>query len=154
MSNSENQQAVSSENVSYVERFESERKDWTELIRGIAVRFKNVEDLVDVQVDLYSQRQQAVEYMQQLTVLQSKLKKSHLAEWKKAYEALTHNEDFRYNEKEKIKMADEKASGSKLKIDILQSHIDFFKETIKTVDTMTFGVKHRIEIEDFRRGNR
>lgn len=140
--------------VSYVERFAGERKDWTEKIKGIASRFKNVEDLVDVQVDLYSERQRATDYVHELSVLYSRLKKQHLAEWKKAYEKLSLDQDFRYNEKEKSKLADEKSSTSKLKLEILQTHVDFFRETVKTIDNMIFGVKHRLEIEDFRRGNK
>jgi len=155
MSNLENQQVASSEQqVSYVERFESERNDWTEKVREIAKRFKNVEDLVDVQVDLYSERQRAAEYMHQLMVLQSKLKKNWIAEYKKAYDSLILDQDYRYSEKEKQRIAEEKTSGSKLKLDILQTHVDFFRETIKTIDNMIFGVKHRLEIEDFRRGNK
>jgi len=156
MSASEKQTGTvsSEERVGYVERFASERTEWTTKIKDIAKRFKNVEDLVDVQVDLYSQRQVAVDYMQELTVLQSRLKKTHLTEWKKAYEKLTLNEDYRYNEKEKNRMADEMTSVSKLKIEILQNHIDFFRESVRTIDNMIFGVKHRLEIEDFRRGNK
>jgi hypothetical protein len=86
--------------------------------------------------------------------IRSKLKKFYLSEWKKAYDALSMNEDFRYNEREKNKMAEEKTSASKLKLDILQTHIDFFKDSIKTIDNMIFGVKHRLEIEDFKRGNK
>lgn len=148
------QPEASSEQVSYVERFATERTEWTAEIKGIAARFKNVEDLVDVQVDLYSKRQQAVEYMHQLMVLQSRLKKAWVTEYKKAYDALGLEQDFRYSEKEKQRLADEKTSLSKLKLDVLQSHVDFFRETVKTIDNMVFGVKHRLEIEDFRRGNK
>ena len=156
MSNSENQQNAtpSSDNVGYVERFEKERNDWTQQIKDLAARFKKVEDLVDVQVDLYSQRQVGVEYMHQLITLQSRLKKNLLAEWKKAFDALLFNEDYRYSDKERAKIADEKTSISKLKVEILQTHIEFFRETVKTIDNMIFGVKHRLEIEDFRRGNK
>ena len=154
MSNLENQQTVSSEQVGYVERFESERNEWTERVRGIASRFKNVEDLVDVQVDLYSERQRAAEYMHQLMVLQSRLKKTWIAEFKKVYDSLLVNEDYRYSEKEKQRIAEEKTYPSKMKLEILQSHVDFFRETIKTIDNMLFGVKHRLEIEDFKRGNK
>jgi len=155
--NSENEkqnEAVSSEQVSYVERFETERNEWTSEIRGISARFKNVEEMMDVQVDLYSKRQQGVEYMHQLMVLQSRLKKSWLAEYKKAYDSLLIDQDYRYSEKERQRFAEEKTSGSKMKLDILQTHVDFFRETIKTIDNMIFGVKHRLEIEDFRRGNK
>lgn len=146
--------APSSESVGYVERFEQERNEWTEDVRGISARFKNIDDMVDVQVDLYSKRQQAVEYMHQLMVLQSRLKKTWIAEYKKAYDALIMDQDYRYSEKERQRIAEEKTSNSKLKLDILQSHVDFFRETVKTIDNMIFGVKHRLEIEDFKRGNK
>lgn len=148
----ENQTNSSSEKKNFIEQFEYERQDWTSIIRGIASRFKIVENMVEVQVDLYSERQRAVDYMQQLTILQSRLKKKYESEWKKAYDDLALNTDFRYNERERAKFASEKTSESKLKIDILQTHIEFFRETIKTIDNMIFGVKHRIEIEDFKRG--
>ena len=145
----------SSEQVGYVERFELERSTWSEDIKDIASRFKlAVENMVDVQVDLYSKRQQAVDYTHQLIVLQSRLKKAWNTEWKKAYDSILLDQDYRYSEKEKQKYADEKTSASKLKIEIVQTHIDFFRETTKTIDNMVFGVKHRLEIEDFKRGNK
>jgi hypothetical protein len=92
--------------------------------------------------------------MHQLMVLQSRLKKTWIAEYKKAYDALIMDQDYRYSEKERQRIAEEKTSNSKLKLDILQSHVDFFRETVKTIDNMIFGVKHRLEIEDFKRGNK
>ena len=148
----ENQTANSSEKKGYIEQFESERQEWTEIVRGIAQRFKIVDDMVEVQVDLYSRRQLSVDYMQQLNVLQSRLKKNYESEWKRAYDDLALNQDFRYNERERAKFATERTSSSKLKMDIVQTHIEFFRETIKTIDNMIFGVKHRLEIEDFKRG--
>lgn len=142
------------EKKGFIEQFEEERLSWTSNVRGIAMQFKNIDNMVDVQVDLYSTRQQAVDYMQQLTVLQSRLKKNYESEWKKAYDDLALNQDFRYNERERAKFATEKTSNSKLKIDILQTHIEFFRETIKTLDNMIFGVKHRIDIENFKIGNK
>lgn len=154
-SESQNQAATpSSESVGYVERFEQERNEWTDDVKSISSRFKNIDDMVDVQVDLYSKRQQGVEYMHQLMVLQSRLKKTWIAEYKKAYDSLIMDQDYRYSEKERQRIAEEKTSTSKLKLDILQSHVDFFRETIKTIDNMIFGVKHRLEIEDFKRGNK
>jgi len=155
MSNSENLPKEDSSNqIGYVERFEKERSDWTEKVRTIASKFRSIDNMVEVQVELYSERQVATDYIHELTVLFSKLKKLYLTEWKKAYDALSMNEDLRYNEREKTKFSDEKAAGSKLKMEILQNHIDYFRETVKTIDNMIFGVKHRLDIEDFKRGNK
>jgi hypothetical protein len=155
--NSDNQNLIetaSSESVSYVERFQQERNEWTSDITTISSKFKNIDNMVDVQVELYSKRQLGVEYMHQLMVLQSRLKKSWITEYKKAYDSLLLDQDYRYSEKEKQRIAEEKTSTSKTKLEILQSHIDFFRETLKTIDNMIFGVKHRLEIEDFKRGNK
>jgi len=34
----------------------------------------------------------------------------------------------------------------------LQNHLEYFRETVKTIDTMCFGIKHRISLEEYRRG--
>ena len=143
----------SSENISFVERFEKERTEWSQIIKDLSSRFREIENLIDLQVDLYSQRQVAVDYTQQLSTLQSRLKKTHLSEWQKIYNSLLINEDYRYSERERVRVTDEKTSVQKFKIDVLQIHVDYFKETVKTIDSMSFGIKHRIEIEDFKRGN-
>ena len=80
------------------------------------------------------------------------MKKNYETEWKKAYDDLALNQDLRYNERERAKFANERTSNSKLKIDILQIHIDFFRETIKSLDNMIFGVKHRLDIEAYKAG--
>ncbi len=109
--------------------------------------------MAEVQVSLYSERQIAVEYVQKLNVLQSKMKKQWLTIWQKHYSSLE-NMDQRHTEKEKTRFADEKTSEMKMKMEILQTHVDFFRETVKTIDNMIFGVKQRLEIEDFKRGNK
>lgn len=154
MSNSDPAKVASSEKLNYFEKFESEREEWSREVSEISKRFRDVDTLMDTQVDLYSKRQQAVEYTHELMVLHARIKKSWMSEWKKHYESLIIDQDYRYSEKERQKFADEKTGDMKLKVDVLQVHIDFFKETTKTIDNMIFGVKHRLEIEDFRRGNK
>ncbi len=158
MLTSENEEKVetviSSEKEDYISKFQTERINWTGIVKEIAGRFKTVENLAEVQIDLYSRRQESVEYASQLQVLISKIKRKWLTDWKKTYENLTTNEDYRYNEREKNKMADEITGELKVKMEILQSHIDFFRETTKSIDSMIFGVKHRIEIENFKIGNK
>ena len=74
-----------------------------------------------------------------------------LEQWKKAYDDFE-NSDIRYNDKERMKMADNATSGMKYKTELVSNHIEYFRETVKTIDNMIFGVKHRIEIENFKSG--
>jgi hypothetical protein len=36
--------------------------------------------------------------------------------------------------------------------EILQNHLDFMRETLRSIDTICYGVKHRIALEEYRRG--
>lgn len=137
-----------------VEQFEDERGAWTSKVKDLARRFSKIEDMVEVQVDLYSDRQIAVEYVHQLIMTHAKVKKAYNVEWKKWYDHFTNNMDYRPGEKEKMKLIDEKTGDYLLKLQIVQTHIDFMRETVKTIDNMIFGIKQRNEIEDFRRGNK
>ncbi len=36
--------------------------------------------------------------------------------------------------------------------EMVENHYNYMKETVKTIDTICFGVKYRISLEEFRRG--
>lgn len=154
MSNSEEiaPQDQASSDKTFTEKFTEERAEWTKTIGEISNRFRVVENLAEVQIDLYSKRQIAIEYQYKLIGIHSKLKKLLIIEWKKAYENAGHNEDIRYSEKEKTKFAEAATVELKFKSESLSNQIDFFRDTVKTIDNMIFGVKHRIEIENFKAG--
>lgn len=144
----------SDSSLTYVEKFENERTEWTKTIKDMSVRLRDIDNLTDLQVDLYSRRQEAVEYMYKLASFQGRFKKTMAKMYAAEYEKIVSNEDYRYSEREKQKLVEEKLICVKVKMDDLQNHIDFFRESIKTMDSMIFGIKHRMEIEDFKRGNR
>jgi hypothetical protein len=136
----------------FTESFGDERTSWSNEVRDISRRFRDVDNLAEVQVDLYSKRQEAVEYLYKLMGIFTKLKKIHTVEYKKAYDEAGRNEDIRFSEKEKTRAAETVTVNIKFKMDSVTNHIDFFRETIKTIDNMIFGVKHRIEVENFKSG--
>lgn len=147
-------EAQASSDKSFTEKFSDERSEWTETIREISSRFRAVEVLAEVQIDLYSKRQIALEYQYKLISIHTKLKKMLIVAWKKAYEDAGRNDDIRYSEKEKTKHAEAATVDLKFKGETVSSQIEFFRETIKTLDNMIFGVKHRIDIENFKAGQK
>jgi hypothetical protein len=36
--------------------------------------------------------------------------------------------------------------------ELLQNHLDYFRETVRTIDTLCYGIKHRMALEEYRRG--
>jgi hypothetical protein len=146
------QEPQDSSEKTFTEKFTDERAEWTKTIQSISGRFKIVENLAEVQIELYSKRQIAIEYQYKLIGIHSKLKKMLVLQWKKAYEDAGKNEDLRYSEKEKTRHAEAATVELKYKSESLSNQIDFFRDTVKTIDNMIFGVKHRIEIENFKAG--
>lgn len=136
----------------FTEKFGDERSDWSNSVTSIGKRFREVENLAEVQVDLYSRRQEALEYQYKLISVHTKMKNMHAAQWKRAMEEAARNEDMRFNDKERAKIADAAVAGLKFKMESVQNQVEFFRETIKTIDNMIFGVKHRIDIENFKVG--
>ena len=50
----------------YEDTFNRERAEWTERIRELSIRMKNIREIAEVQVDLYSDRQKLLEYAYKL----------------------------------------------------------------------------------------
>ena len=135
----------SKKEVDYVEKFAQERIDWSSAIVSIGKRFREVENL-------YSKRQEALEYQYRLVSIHSKAKTLLSTQWKIAYEAAGKNEDIRFSEKEKTKSAEAATAGLRYKAETIGNQIDFLRDSIKGIDNMTFGIKHRIDIENFKAG--
>ena len=53
--------------------FQLEREEWTEKIRVLSVRMKNIKELAEVQVELYSSRQMLLEMYSKLGQVMVKL---------------------------------------------------------------------------------
>ena len=155
MSNSQEMEHPEKEKASsedFSERFQGERTTWSNQVTSIGARFREVENLAEVQVDLYSKRQQALEYQYKLIHIHTKLKHVFAAQYKRALEEAGRMDDVRYSDKERAKIAEAAVNGIRLKMETVANHIEFFRETIKTIDNMIFGVKHRIDIENFKAG--
>ena len=150
----QNEQEGNSFKETLEDQFQRERLEWKSWIDEIAAAFKApIEGLAETQVFIFSKRQLAVEYTYSLISKHANAKKKFQIAWRQEYEKLE-NSDIRYSEKEKQKLVEAKTANIQYIMSLIQTHIDYLRETTKTIDNMVFGVKHRIDIEDFKRGNR
>jgi hypothetical protein len=53
---------MSDQSQDFEEQFSTERSEWTERIRELSVRMRNIREIAEVQVELYSDRQKLLEY--------------------------------------------------------------------------------------------
>lgn len=136
----------------YEDTFNRERTEWTERIRELSIRMKNIREIAEVQVDLYSDRQKLLEYAYKLGQIVSNQNAKYRSGKKTKLIYYSEEHNIRYGSNEKTSLIDGDLSELKKKIDIVDNHVSFVNETIKTVDFMLYGIKSRISLEEFMRG--
>lgn len=141
-----------SSNESLTSRFSTEREDWREKIESYSLRFRDIYQVGDLLTDLYSSRQIVVEYLHTLMSHMTKINKVFREKKVERHEFYTRNYDIRLDKDVKFEYVMNDIAIVSERRDLLQTHIDYFRETIKTIDTMCYGVKHRIALEEYRRG--
>jgi hypothetical protein len=140
---------VDSELEKIKERFIEERTAWKEKVVDMAKRMKMVKDLPELQVDLYTYRQEAIEYYYNLNLAVIKLEKKYSKLKRKLVEEIN-DKDVRYGKTDMNTIVDGAAADQKHHVEMIKSHASYFYETVKTIDNMIFGIKHRLEMENFR----
>jgi len=139
-------------NQQLIERFKNERKEWTDRIKDMSERLRDIYKVADLQVDIYSYRQVAVEYCHTLQTHLTKVIHTFRARKIERWEHYTRNYDLRMDKDPKELHIFVDIADINERKELLQNHLEFFRETIKTIDTISFGIKHRIQLEEYRRG--
>ena len=144
---------MSDQSQDFEEQFSTERSEWTERIRELSIRMRNIREIAEVQVELYSDRQKLLEYAYKLGQILTKLNAKFRSDrrTKMVYYSEEHN--TRYGANEKTALIDGDLSEIKRKIDVVDNQMAFLNETVKTVDHFLYGVKSRISLEEFMRGS-
>jgi hypothetical protein len=133
-------------------RFAPERTEWTERVRELSIRMKNIREIAEVQVELYSDRQKILEYSYKLGQILTKLNSNYRTEKRAKMVYYSEEHNTRYGANEKNSLIDGDLAEIKRKIDLVDNHMSFMNETTKTIDHMLYGIKSRISLEEFMRG--
>jgi hypothetical protein len=131
--------------------FQIEREEWTEKIRELSIRMKNIRELADVQVDLYYNRQILLEYSAKLGQVMSKLNAKFRKDKSIRLKHYSEMSQVKYGANEKTPLIEGDLSELKERMDLVDGQISFLNETMKTVDHMLYGVKSRISLEEYLR---
>ena len=139
-------------NKELIARFKQERTDWTDRIKDMSDRLRDIYKVADLQTDIYSYRQIAVEYCHTLMTHLTKVNHIFRARKVERWEHYTRNYDLRMDKDPKELHIYVDIADINERRELLQNHLDYMRETVKTIDTISFGIKHRIQLEEYRRG--
>lgn len=127
----------------------SRQQQWSDKIKDINKKFKTILELQDVLCDIYSLRQDIEDYRKQVLVKCAALSRDYKKRYAELYNAYKTNSQIKYNSDAAInsQIAAQLADIT-YTMDLMNHHSDFLSESIKTIDSLIFGIKHRIDIEN------
>jgi hypothetical protein len=149
----EDQEQSEKKQESLQARFQSERAEWTEKIKEMSKKLKNVLEISLLQVDVYTERQRCVEYYHYIVSLLIKINKEYRKQYASKYDYYTNQSQIRYpNETTKTNKILTELSDIVNKKEALENHSKFVNATISTLDNIIYGIKSRIDLENIIRG--
>jgi hypothetical protein len=128
-------------------RFQEKRSEVSKEIQENISYLSNLKDLKKAQVNMLSLRQRLLEdnhtLLEHVTILRKKYREDRANEM----ENLSRNLQIRYQANEKTVVIEGKTSAIKESLEIFETQVSFFNESIKTIDNIIFGIKTRLDIE-------
>jgi hypothetical protein len=129
------------------EKFQKRRAEVSKEIYENIEKLSNLKTLKDAQVNMLSLRQRLLEDNHALLEHITSLRKKFRDEKADVMETLSKNLQLRYQANEKNVVIEGKTSVTKEYLEIFENQISFFNESIKTIDSIIFGIKTRLDIE-------
>ncbi len=133
------------------DKFAKEREEWQVKIKDMSTRMYRIEKLAEVQTDFLSNRQVIIEYNHELLSHLSSLNKIYRQKKRDKFEKYGTDYDLKLQKAEKEIMVDGDLAELKERVEILDNQIKFYNSTIQTIDHGLYGIKSRIQLEEFRR---
>jgi hypothetical protein len=128
-------------------KFKDRRAEVSKEIYDNIEKLSSLKTLKDAQVNILSLRQRLLEdnysLMESLTTIRKKYRDDRATEM----ENLSKNLQIRYQANEKNMVIEGKTSSIKESLEIIENQIAFFTDSIKTIDSIIFGIKARLDIE-------
>lgn len=129
------------------------QQQWSSLVTELNQKMKKFSDLPELQMTVYSSRQNALDYYFNLLSQVSSMSKEYKKQYATKYNAYKINSQIRYSSEASInaQIASD-LSDYVHQITLIENHAKFMQETIKTIDNIIFGISNRIRIEEIIQG--
>jgi hypothetical protein len=128
------------------EYFAAKRVDWSDKIREIIYMMRNVKKLDEAIVLMLSYRQMVLESLTELNVKSHKAEAAYKSQYRVKYMGY-YNHDYKLNDKQKDSMVKADLIEKRKQINLFENQIEFYRESIKTLDNMGWAIKSRISVE-------
>lgn len=132
-------------------RLYNERIEIKQKILDLSKRIKDISYIHELQVDVYSERQVLLERYHYLATLLAKQNAKLRKLIKKRNEYYSNEYQFSTTPKQKDECIKADLSNDYDVKEELENQIKYISGSMSTIDNIIFGIKHRIDIEEYRR---
>lgn len=139
---------VSSANKELERRLSQDRVEWKEKITNLVSELREVRKLSESQVMMLSYRQMLLDKIGEFKNTVYKRKMSWDRYYKTKFRDYTLSYDIKLTGGERHQFISTDLAPLKLQINMLESHIEYYQECIRTLDNMAFAIRNRIRLED------
>ena len=128
------------------------QQKWSDIISSLNAKMKRFADLPDLQNEVYSKRQDALDYYHDLLSKISGLSRTYKQQYAQLYNQYKTTAQIRYTSESALNAQVTSALADLIyNIELLQNHSKYMLETIKSIDSIIYGITNRIRIEELIR---
>ena len=124
-----------------------QRDKWTKKITALANGIKTLSGREIVIGDILQTRQLLVEQLMYIQIKSKEQKKSLDLKWKDAW-IKYYQYDYKLTDKVRSQFLEAELADDKMIHSLLENQIEFYRESVKTLDNMGFAVRNRLAIKD------
>mgnify|MGYP003648003375 FL=1 len=129
-------------------RLTKDRNDWKIKISELVNLLKSMNDLSLCQVTMLSYRQILLEKITDFKTTKQKRQGAYDRYYKIKYREYSLEYDIKLTSGEKVAFIKADLSHLRTQMEMLQSHMDYYQECMKTCDNLAFAIRNRIRLDD------
>ncbi|MDC0008859.1 hypothetical protein OAE73_00700 [bacterium] len=139
---------MSKENILALDRkLSSQRTEWTNNIKGLASSLRNLNLMEETISEVLSSRQSLVEQMSYFNMKVKEQKGKVAIRYREAY-VRYYEYDYKLGEKQKERFIETDLADENMILSHLENQVEFFKDSVKTLDNMGFAIRNRLALKD------
>lgn len=124
-----------------------QREEWTLKIQDLAKSLRYINGMEDTIAMVLSNRQKMIDHIAYINVKIKDQKRKIADRYREAY--LRYYEyDYKLGEKQKERFIESDLADENAILSHLENQLEFFKESVKTLDNMGFAIRNRLAIKD------
>lgn len=128
-------------------KLSGQRTEWSEKIKALAQSLRSINTLEVTIADVLSSRQTLIDQMAYMNVKIKEQKGKVAIRYREAY-IRYYEYDYKLGEKQKERFIETDLNNDNMILSHLENQMDFFRESVKTLDNMGFAIRNRLALKD------